>query len=326
MTMDEVNERFPMTKYKTWTISRARDGLPTAGGVAAPASMPATARDAEGVLPASPTDTKDTVDRPVTARSEGAPEVTVSSPTNPMGGQFEGRNSVEESEKPKDDTPQPMPTLKEVETNATVDPKDPNAHHEEDDDDDDDDHHIHTALGPDVLDHPGDTCAICIDTLEDDDDIRGLTCGHAFHAGCLDPWLTSRRACCPLCKADYFIPKPRPEGEVPEPERTSRRTHLNMPQQPRNVWTGLRGHPRILLPGRLLASPAYVNGPYGYPRQNPSWRERRRAESVARGAQQSGGFSTFTQRFNPFNRNRDNAPAAVGTEMTPAQLEGGVVR
>jgi hypothetical protein len=42
--------------------------------------------------------------------------------------------------------------------------------------------------------------------------VRGLTCGHAFHAACIDPWLTTRRACCPLCKADYYTPKPRAQA------------------------------------------------------------------------------------------------------------------
>lgn len=47
-------------------------------------------------------------------------------------------------------------------------------------------------------------CAICLDPFEDDDVVRGLLCGHPFHADCLDPWLTRRRACCPMCKRDYY--------------------------------------------------------------------------------------------------------------------------
>ncbi|PWY86057.1 hypothetical protein BO70DRAFT_378729 [Aspergillus heteromorphus CBS 117.55] len=43
-------------------------------------------------------------------------------------------------------------------------------------------------------------CSICIDPFSAEDDIRELTCGHIFHASCLDPWLTRRRACCPMCK------------------------------------------------------------------------------------------------------------------------------
>ncbi|ANZ76531.1 BA75_03450T0 [Komagataella pastoris] len=49
------------------------------------------------------------------------------------------------------------------------------------------------------------TCAICIDTLEEDELVRGLICGHVFHADCLDPWLTTRRACCPMCKRNYYM-------------------------------------------------------------------------------------------------------------------------
>jgi len=88
-------------------------------------------------------------------------------------------------------------SLEHVRTTASTVDKSPTTNSELDDEDDDD--HIHTAVPPELLTNPGDSCAICIDTLEEDDDIRGLTCGHAFHAGCLDPWLTSRRACCPLC-------------------------------------------------------------------------------------------------------------------------------
>lgn len=49
------------------------------------------------------------------------------------------------------------------------------------------------------------TCAICLEVLENDDNVRGLICGHVFHSDCLDPWLTKRRACCPMCKRDYFF-------------------------------------------------------------------------------------------------------------------------
>lgn len=48
------------------------------------------------------------------------------------------------------------------------------------------------------------SCAICLDHIEDEDIVRGLVCGHVFHADCLDPWLTKRRACCPMCKRDYY--------------------------------------------------------------------------------------------------------------------------
>lgn len=49
------------------------------------------------------------------------------------------------------------------------------------------------------------SCAICIEQFEDDDLVRGLICGHVFHQECLDPWLIKRKACCPMCKRDYYL-------------------------------------------------------------------------------------------------------------------------
>ncbi|KAL2870198.1 putative RING finger protein [Aspergillus lucknowensis] len=46
-------------------------------------------------------------------------------------------------------------------------------------------------------------CAICMESFDLDDSIRSLTCGHIFHATCLDPWFTKRQARCPLCKTCY---------------------------------------------------------------------------------------------------------------------------
>lgn len=57
------------------------------------------------------------------------------------------------------------------------------------------------------------TCAICIDAFEDEDIVRGLICGHVFHQDCLDPWLIKRKACCPMCKRDYYLKNNEdPEG------------------------------------------------------------------------------------------------------------------
>lgn len=56
------------------------------------------------------------------------------------------------------------------------------------------------------------TCAICIDAFEPSDQVRGLICGHVFHQDCLDPWLTKRKACCPMCKRDYYLKRPNANG------------------------------------------------------------------------------------------------------------------
>lgn len=61
------------------------------------------------------------------------------------------------------------------------------------------------------------TCAICLEIYEDADVVRGLVCGHVFHAECVDPWLTRRRACCPICKRDYY----KEEATAGEPAESS---------------------------------------------------------------------------------------------------------
>jgi hypothetical protein len=91
-----------------------------------------------------------------------------------------------------------------------------------------------------------------------------LTCGHAFHAVCLDPWLTSRRACCPLCKADYYTPKPRPPAAEPGDATTpgtittvtaaNDTRRLNSPSMPGPTWIGIRGQGRVMIPRRFTVT------------------------------------------------------------------------
>jgi len=338
MTMDEVNERFPLTKYKTWVATRAHEGLPTAGGVTASPSRAASLRDVDA--PSSPVGTKHSVGtRPATANSE----VVTSLPST--NNDYDTRKSFDDKviDVEKGVVPPVVENQNALEhvrtTSSTVD-KHPTITSELDDDDDDD--HIHTAVPPELLTNPGDSCAICIDTLEEDDDIRGLTCGHAFHAGCLDPWLTSRRACCPLCKADYYVPKPRPEGEAAETDRSGRRSRL--PQPPASAWTGIRAGPRLILPGRFVG---YGDG-HDYGQPNPRRARRARRDAAAAAAQNASttGDAGAAENANlaapnrwrprnPFSslhmprmpgRARQNDPTpTVGTDPSPSQLEAGTV-
>lgn len=251
MTMDEVNEKFPMMKYKNWVLERAKDGLPTAGGVSAAPSRAGSVRSVQGIVPAvAPEEPY----RDVTENSQatgGADQQTAAA-----------RKSLSEKAEARDTgAAVAVENATEQANTTTAAPNNQNSQQpplqrvrSDEDDDDDDDEHINAAIPPEMLGTSGDTCAICIDTLEDDDDVRGLTCGHAFHAVCVDPWLTSRRACCPLCKADYYTPKPRPQPELdpnnPNATLDANGQPINMPNAPPAAWYNLRGH-RLGFGGRI---------------------------------------------------------------------------
>ncbi|KAM0262860.1 hypothetical protein ACHAQJ_001451 [Trichoderma viride] len=210
MTMDEVNDKFPMMKYKTWVSERARDGLPTAGGVGTP-SRPNSIHDADGAIP--DLGKKDRTSTEVRAVEDIASPATEAEPATIIVNANEDDKKAHKEDDKKDTVVVGETSEEDGPVMPHNDLKRTSSEEEDDEDDEDDDEHITAALPPELLNTSGDTCAICIDTLEDDDDVRGLTCGHTFHAVCVDPWLTSRRACCPLCKADYYVPKPRPNPE-----------------------------------------------------------------------------------------------------------------
>ena len=270
MTMDEVNERFPMLKYKAWMTARAEEGLPTAGGVAPPSgSRPASLRNVDGVIadskqshdthrPNTPPPKQssletDKVDTPEST-TKSSPEIgSGEMPHSPMSTNEKSKDVLSQ-ERTRDTT-----AGTDITTGTSTD-------HVDDDMADDD--QIQMAVPADVQAMgAGDSCAICIDQLEDDEDVRGLTCGHAFHAHCLDPWLTSRRACCPLCKADYYVPKPRTEADLAaEAERHERGRRQNMPHPPQYAFQR-NGQGRMLFPARFRhpESEAGSRNRFGFP-------------------------------------------------------------
>lgn len=315
MSMEEVNERFPLSKYKVWRSSREAEGLPAVGGVTAPPSRAGSIKEAGSASGENANRT--TLDM---ARDGHAHRASAGSASRASEDKH-GANST---------------TIERTETAASVNEKDRRNSLAEDEDEDDP---IRTAAPIEMLGAPGDTCAICIDTLEDDDDIRGLTCGHAFHGACVDPWLTSRRACCPLCKADYYVPKPRPDGEDPNASgRRAAGTRANMPQAPQSAWMANRGLPfrsRFLGP-RLFFTTPVPEDPTQQP-YVPAPRRSRRDRDVTPATQPApqttrssatGGWRSRLPTMPSFGRGSaqqpagsHGAPEVLGT--TPGDLEAG---
>ena len=358
MTMEEVNERFPLVKYKAWMTTRAEEGLPTAGGIAAPtASRAASLRNAEGAIPVR---RSDDASRPETSNTQHTSEEKKDGAISTDGPEFASKHDASQTpaaeERQATDTH--MNTVNDL-TRANTNGAASKANTEDHVDDDmEDDDQIQMAVPAELLQNPGDACAICLDTLEDDDDVRGLTCGHAFHASCLDPWLTSRRACCPLCKADYYVPKPRPEGEVAaeadrQAGRRSAGARLDMPHPPQYAFMGHRdGRPRMLIPGRFMTGFGDNNARdrYGFPSRAPSRPARLRpvrnpVAAAGDGTEIQGpntwryhmrGWGPLVPR-NPFRRNNNTTDSAVGAApggdapeinagaatTSPSQLEAG---
>lgn len=63
---------------------------------------------------------------------------------------------------------------------------------------------VESGLDYEASDHA--TCAVCLEDYEPREQLRELPCKHRFHKSCIDQWLTTRRAMCPICKHDARRP------------------------------------------------------------------------------------------------------------------------
>ncbi|KIW67293.1 hypothetical protein PV04_06558 [Phialophora macrospora] len=71
------------------------------------------------------------------------------------------------------------------------------------------------------------SCAICLDSLEENDQIREIRCGHVYHAKCLSLWVERGHHDCPLCKYDMLGLKKTTSKAQLSVSRSATRTNLN---------------------------------------------------------------------------------------------------
>lgn len=337
LSMEDVNHRFPLTKYKIWRANRESDGLPAAGGVTAPPSRAASIKEATSLHRIS---TEDPAKTSEPAQTHSVPKVKINTDVKdfaddaivPLPTQETFHKSMDKGNDTSKYAARVSVEEKRSSCSTTGDMvNDDSARPTVIKEDEGEEDPIQTAVPTEILDaQPGDACAICIENIDDDDEVRALTCGHAFHAGCLDPWLTSRRACCPLCKADYYIPKPRSDGENSNSD-ADRHAEENQGNAEAPIFLGMRaGMPsrRFLINGNSFS---VTNDRHGFPSFT---RERPERQEPGSGTSRS---RTSPARFTTWMRNipqniasarmprrqsrREPTSNTAPSDPTPAQLE-----
>ncbi|KAL4971279.1 hypothetical protein BDW66DRAFT_146427 [Aspergillus desertorum] len=318
MTMEEVNDQFPLTKYKVWRSSRANAGLSTTGGITAPDTD--LAHDVEDDQQSL---SEGAASLPPSTDAKSHQRVKSATPQLPDPVD-DGDPAAESGEKSiKDFTRTSHASLRISSDGIDAEAREHDYNTIEG--------IIPTTVPTDLAASPGDSCVICLDIIEDDDDIRGLSCGHAFHASCVDPWLTSRRASCPLCKADYYIPKPRPDAS--DPSSTSGR-RATSPIHPQAVL--IRGRVNPFRPQTLSGQPGQsapgtvsgISPPTGHRfwiiRSTREDLEEHRAREHTPNPRLSSWLFNFRNQFR--NRNQNSVTATDISNhavRTPSQLEAG---
>lgn len=175
MTANDVNEQFPMMKYKYWVSVYAGGRLPTT---------------ASGPMPNSQPSRKDRI---MPRRVKAAHSIKESPHSGPVGALAPGATITEHGNYEADldgglPESQWFRTGEGLQKVAVVR---------------DEERQNEPILSTRTPSEPGGPCSICLEPLECEDYVRALGCCHVFHVACVDTWLISRRACCPVCKAEY---------------------------------------------------------------------------------------------------------------------------
>ena len=258
LKLEEVNERFPVMTYKAWRAQRERAGLSAEGGIAPQTNPTAPNTPLLNQTEAEGSSENDIPDSPPEEPDHPYPFETVNDPID-RSSSPEPTSPTEEITTEKDTAISSIP-VPDIPEESSIAVPSSSKHRDSTFSADADPDEEESPIPDELLATSGDNCAICIELLEDEDEVRGLTCGHCYHQTCLDPWLTQRRASCPLCKADYYIPKPPPQPTDP----TTTPADNASPTGAQGTVTTEHWAPLFLRPFRPVGSSPQTLGP-SYP-------------------------------------------------------------
>lgn len=229
ITLEELNEMFPVQKYKEWRSNREENGLSTEGGISSAAAHQLT------------TSGTSHEDEDMAATTVEVGQSANAVPNSTTKAEDDKKNEVFETTR-------------------------------------------------DMPDMSGDLCAICIDNLEPNDEVRALACHHVFHSDCVTPWLTTRRALCPLCKMDFY-----------KQDQSTNNDHADEISPPQPVVLADRDTPQLMYPWEVFVRA---------PRSDRSQSQLPQAyqSDVSPESTQQGPLSNLTF----WRRNRSTNPGAGG--------------
>ncbi|SNX87858.1 uncharacterized protein MEPE_06569 [Melanopsichium pennsylvanicum] len=75
-----------------------------------------------------------------------------------------------------------------------------------------------------ITENMAERCLVCLEDWKDEDDCRVLACKHAFHATCVDRWLSSSSNTCPMCRRQGVAKDGRRAGDETADSRRAAQT------------------------------------------------------------------------------------------------------
>lgn len=233
ITLQQLDEQAPIQKYKEWCAHREQNGLPAEGGISSATAQAMSNGETAKIGDQEPNSPTTEFRETIASDSKSTGTVIMTEVEDST------LKSLSKSESESD------PVARHEHGNEYEHEHEPNPEREREHQNEYEQEAIEPKPAEPANFDSGDLCAICIDNLELNDNIRALPCHHVFHSDCVTPWLTSRRAICPLCKADFYVSPTEGASESAPEVRTP----------PLAVAAHGSDHPQLVYPWELFVRP-----------------------------------------------------------------------